>query len=228
MRAKVFIHAAQISGTIAIVAAIMFIVTAFEYETQVSAKPKTADALSIEMISVEGNSAVKSFNIGKYEVTQGQWNAVMGNNPAGNKSGDNYPVEMVSWTDVKAFISKLNALTEKNYRLPSEAEWEYAARGGNKSQGYDFSGSNNINDVAWYYSNSDNRTHAVGGKKPNELGIHDMSGNVWEWCEDSSGSLRAIRGGGWDAAALGCGVAGKNYNTLGERHPGIGFRLAHP
>jgi len=183
----------------------------------------------IEMISVQGNDRINTFSIAKYVVTQGLWRAIMGNNPSNNQGGDNFPVEMVNWYDAREFISKLNALTGKNYRLPSEAEWEYAARGGSKSQGFEYSGSNNIDDVAWHYGNSNNRTQPVGIKKPNELGIFDMSGNVSEWCSDESGgSLRGVRGGGWDTNAAGCKVTERNYFTVSGRDVSIGFRLVHP
>ena len=183
----------------------------------------------IEMVSVQGNGAINSFNMAKYAVTQGQWKAIMGNNPSDNKSSDNHPVEMVNWYDAREFISKLNALSGKNYRLPSEAEWEYAARGGTKSQGYEYSGGNNIDDVGWYYGNSNGKSQPVGTKQPNELGIYDMSGNVNEWCSDeSSGSLRSVRGGGWDSAAAGCKIAEHDYYTVSGREINIGFRLVHP
>ena len=159
------------------------------------------------------------YYIGKYEVTQGLWQAVMGNNPSYFK-GDNLPVEEVSWDDCQDFINKLNRITGKTFRLPTEAEWEYAARGGNKSRGYQYSGSNNLSDVAWYDDNSDSKTHAVGSKQANELGIYDMSGNVYEWCQDwkgsyssslqvnptgaNSGSHRVERGGSWDIIDWGC------------------------
>ncbi|MBQ8608093.1 MAG: SUMF1/EgtB/PvdO family nonheme iron enzyme, partial [Bacteroidaceae bacterium] len=130
---------------------------------------------------------LSSYSIGQTEVTQALWKAVMGSNPSRFR-GDNLPVERVSWNDCRTFIRKLNALTGRTFRLPTEAEWEFAARGGNQSQGYQYSGSNNLGSVAWYDSNSGDKTHPVATKSANELGLYDMSGNVWEWCQDWYGS----------------------------------------
>ena len=181
------------------------------------------------------------YYIGKYEVTQALWQAVMNSNPSYFK-GDNLPVEQVSWNDCQEFISKLNSITGKTFRLPTEAEWEYAARGGKKSRGYQYSGGNNLSDVAWYYKdNSDSKTHAVGSKQANELGIYDMSGNVWEWCQDwkgfyssssqvnptgaNSGSHRVIRGGSWIHAARNCRSSFRSNFTPDSRNDYLGFRL---
>ena len=159
------------------------------------------------------------YYIGKYEVTQSLWQAVMGTNPSYFK-GDNLPVEQVSWDNCLEFISKLNSLTGRKFRLPTEAEWEYAARGGKKSRGYQYSGSFNISDVAWYNGNSGNKIHPIGMKQANELGVYDMSGNVNEWCQDwygsyvsssqtnplgaNSGSFRVCRGGSWYFGTVNC------------------------
>ena len=178
------------------------------------------------------------YYIGKYEVTQALWQTVMGNNPSKFK-GDNLPVEHVSWKDCQKFLSKLNRITGKMFRLPTEAEWEYAARGGNKSRGYQYSGSNNLSDVAWYDDNSGNKTHAVGTKQPNELGIYDMSGNVLEWCQDrygkynsssqinptgvNSGSNRVFRGGRGNARS--CRSSFRFGITPRFRNKYLGLRL---
>lgn len=183
---------------------------------------------------------VSDFYICKYEVTQTLWKEVMGNNPSSWK-GDNLPVENVSWDDCQDFIRKLNTLTGKNFRLPTEAEWEFAARGGNKSRGYKYAGSNNIGDVAWYEDNSGSKTHVVGTKSPNELGIYDMSGNVWEWCQDwygdyssasqtnptgaSNGSGRVLRGGSWDFNARYCRSSNRGDYTPDYRYFSLGLRL---
>lgn len=185
---------------------------------------------------------VDDFYIGKYEVTQGQWKAVMGNNPSYLKDcGDNCPVETVSWNDIQEFINKLNNKTGKNYRLPTEAEWEYAARSGGKSEKY--SGSNDVDSVAWYDKNSGSKTHPVGQKAANGLGIYDMSGNVWEWVNDwydsgyyknspknnptgaDSGSFRVLRGGSWGGDAWVTRSASRHDDAPGSRFHVGGFRL---
>ena len=180
------------------------------------------------------------YYMGKYEVTQALWQAVMGNNPSKFK-GDNLPVESVSWKDCQKFISKLNKKTGRKFRLPTEAEWEYAARGGKKSRGYQYSGSSNISDVAWYAGNSSNKTHPVGTKQSNELGLYDMTGNVWEWCQDwygsyvsssqtnptgaVSGSRRVRRGGGWYNNEENCRSSCRSGVTPDARYYFLGLRL---
>jgi formylglycine-generating enzyme required for sulfatase activity len=218
------------------------------------------NSITLDMIFVEGGTfmmgsndgydpekpihsvTLDSFWIGKYPVTQAQWKAIMGNNPSHFK-GDNLPVEQVSWDDAQAFIKKANQITGKKYRLLTEAEWEYAARGGNQSKGYQYAGSNNIDEVAWYYDNSNDKTHPVGQKKANELGVFDMSGNVREWCEDwydgdyykispmknpkgtSTGSVRVLRGGSWSDNTYLCRVAYRNWNPPSNRNYDYGFRV---
>ena len=184
---------------------------------------------------------LSSYSIGKTEVTQALWQAVMGSNPSYFK-GSNLPVEEVSWEDCQTFIRKLNALTGKTFRLPTEAEWEYAARGGNKSRGYKYSGSNTLSNVAWYDDNSADKTHPVATKASNELGIYDMTGNVWEWCSDwygsyssssqynptgsNTGSFRVYRGGGWGDNAGFCRVSNRNGSTPPLATTPLGLRLA--
>ena len=207
---------------------------------------------------------LSDFYIGKYEVTQQLWEYVMkysgicadgstmsayasnvwlGEMPSSTDGlGADYPAYNVSWVDiVNIFIPRLNKITGKIFRLPTEAEWEYAARGGNKSKGYKYSGSNTIGDVAWYSSNSSSMTHPVGTKAPNELGIYDMSGNVYEWCSDwyggysssaqtnptgpTSGSYRVYRGGGWNFYARDCRVSFRYNNYPDNRNKHSGFRL---
>ena len=177
---------------------------------------------------------LSSYYIGETEVTQELWEAVMGSNPSYYSGYPQRPVEYFSLEDCREFITKLNQLTGKNFRLPTEAEWEYAARGGNKSMGYKYSGSNTIGDVAWYNDNSGYKTHDVKAKAANELGIYDMSGNVQEWCQDfygdyssgsqtnptgpSSGSSRVLRGGGSHNSAGLCSVSDRDYNVFPSTH----------
>jgi formylglycine-generating enzyme required for sulfatase activity len=183
---------------------------------------------------------LSNYCIGETEVTQALWKAVMGNNPSYFK-GDNLPVEQVSWNDCQEFIRKLNQKTGKNFRLPTEAEWEYAARGGSRSNGTKYAGSSSIGSVAWYDDNNGNKTHAVKGKSPNELGLYDLSGNVWEWCSDwygsygsgpqtnpkgpSSGSTRVLRGGCWGIIARHCRVSSRSDFVPGYGTISYGFRL---
>jgi len=244
------------------------------------------DEGDIEMVFVQGGEftmgrddvysytehqvTVSSFKIGKYEITQGQWEAVMGSNPSYFQKGANYPVETVSWNDIvgtsgltmeingityyaDGFIYKLNTSTGKQYRLPTEAEWEYAARGGiHSSDGYAYSGSNTVDDVAWYWGSIPSQTSGtpgygtqpVGTKLANQLGIHDMSGNVWEWCSDlyeeytsgaitdptgaPSGSNRVVRGGSWYIDGNRCRVARRASIDPADRYDYLGFRVVMP
>ena len=187
------------------------------------------------------------FYIGRTEVTQTQWKSVMRNNPSDFK-GDDLPVENVSWNDAMAFCEKLNAIGKApsgwKFTLPTETQWEFAARGGKKSKGYKYSGSSNFNEVAWYCDNSRGKTHPVGQKKANELGLYDMSGNVDEWClddwnansskqkaeftrgNDRGGSNRLYRGGSWYYLAMGCRSADRSYFGPGNRRNILGFRVA--
>ena len=221
----------------------------------------TVNGVSFKMIAVKGGTfqmgsddwyynelpvhrvTLSDYYIGETEVTQELWSAVMGSNPS-NFTGDmQHPVKRVSWDDCQTFISRLNELTGETFRLPTEAQWEYAARGGNKSKGYTYSGSNVIDDVAWYYSNSSSTTNPVKTKVPNELGIYDMTGNVWEWCSDwydfyssaaqtdptgpAKGSYRVSRGGSWSINATFCRVAYRNAYTPTDSDNDLGLRLAH-
>lgn len=218
--------------------------------------------MQIELIKVEGGTfwmgsetvykegrpvhkvTLLGFQIGKYPITQAQWAAVMGSNPSFFK-GDDLPVENVSWEDCQVFLKKLNALTGEVYRLPTEAEWEFAARGGNYSKGYKYAGSDDLDEVGWFGVNSSGQTQPVGQKKPNELGIYDMSGNVKEWCEDDShddyegapvdgsawvdnprSAYRVIRGGSWNYNQAVCRAANRDGDYPIFRNYGIGFRIA--
>lgn len=184
---------------------------------------------------------LSGYYIGKTEVTQALWQAVMGSNPS-YFEGDDLLVEQVSWDDCQEFIRKLNSLTGQNFRLPTEAEWEFACRGGNNSRGYKYSDSNYIDNVAWYDGNSGDKTHPVATKSPNELGIYDMSGNVWEWCADwygdyssgrqtnpkgtYGGSFRVGRGGSWYNYAGCCRSSNRYFSIPTHRLSFLGLRLA--
>ena len=220
----------------------------------------TVNGIKFNMIKIEGGTfqmgregvasatpvhqvtLTNDYYIGETEVTQELWTAVMGSNPSEFKSSDQLPVEMVSWNDCQTFITKLNELTGRTFRLPTEAEWEFAARGGNASEGHAYSGSNTVRDVAWYISNSSSKTHEVATKAPNELGIYDMSGNVYEWCQDwqgsysssaqtnptgpASGSNRVGRGGSWCSDDYYCRVAIRFRYAPTCTYEYLGLRLA--
>lgn len=234
----------------------------------------TAKGVSFKMIRVQGGTftmgatseqgsdaddnekpahqvTLSTYYIGETEVTQELWKAVMGTNPSYFNDGTlQRPVEQVSWEDCQEFIRRLNQLTGRTFRLPTEAEWEYAARGGNKSRGYKYAGGNDINTVAWYTVNAydkgesspDYGTHAVKTKQPNELGIYDMAGNVYEWCQDwykhkysadaqsnpkgpSSGYTRVYRGGSWYLIARGCRTSNRDGSLPDDGSGPRGFRL---
>ena len=196
--------------------------------------------------------SLTGYYIGMTEVTQGQWEKVMGSSVYQQKSkaggnsvcgvGPDYPMYYVSWEDAMAFCEELSRQTGKKYTLPTEAQWEYAARGGNKNDGTKYSGSYSINAVAWYNATSGDRTHIVGSKRPNGLGLYDMSGNVREWCKDwyadsyigyqtdnptgpSSGFKCVIRGGSWNSNVTGCRVSFRAYDSPGYRSYSLGFRV---
>ena len=233
----------------------------------------TVNGVTFTMVAVEGGSfsmgatgeqglgtydwerpvhhvTLSDYFIGQTEVTQELWQAVMGSNPSYYTSDPLLPVENVSWNNCKDFIEQLNQLTGKTFRLPTEAEWEFAARGGNMSQKYRFSGGSNVHDVAWFWNSIPSQdigtpgygTQPVATKTPNELGLYDMSGNVWEWCQDwfgnySSddqtdptgplyGSYRIFRGGSWSRSSECCRVAYRNYTYPSTADDTMGFRLA--
>jgi len=192
---------------------------------------------------------LSDFYIGKFPVTQEQWQAVMENKPS-NFEGEKRPVEKVSWNDTQEFLTQLNQLTKKKFRLPTEAEWEFAARGGIYSQGYKYVGSDRLKQVGWYDDNSDDQTHEVGQLLANELCIHDMSGNVWEWCRDwfdgdyyaechkkgvvenpqgpDTGAGRVLRGGSFFNSPVYCRSVSRFSSEPGHRYRFIGFRLVLP
>ena len=207
------------------------------YEMGDHFKVGRADELPLHDVCVD------SFYLGKHEVTQGQWATVMGYSNASNKKGDQYPVEMVSWQEAMEFAKNLSG-SSGSYRLPTEAEWEYAARSGGKIEKY--SGSNSADTVAWHENNSAGSTHPVGQKQANGLGLHDMSGNVYEWCLDhyladyyqaspkqnpsgpTNGELRTRRGGSWDSEVSYSRTSYRTPRPETARHAKTGFRLALP
>ncbi len=219
--------------------------------------PHPSDPFGTQMVNIQGGTfqmgdydgnnihkvTLSGFFMSKYEVTQQQWREIMGTNPSYFKNCDNCPVEQVSWNDVQEFIEKLNAKTGENYRLPTEAEWEYAARGG---ETYKYAGSDNIGSVVWYKDNSGGKTNPVGQKSPNGYGLYDMSGNVWEWCSDwygsnyynnspssnpkgpNNGTDRILRGGSWDYVPNGCRVVHRGHDKVAYGNNRRGFRLVLP
>ncbi len=225
-----------------------------------SVKTITVNGVSFDMVWVEGGTfqmgsdygyngeqpvhsvTLDGYYIGKYEVTQALWLAVMDNKPS-YFEGMNNPVESVSWRDCYQFVLKINQLTGLRFSLPSEAQWEFAARGGNMSKGYTYSGSNRVDSVAWYYDISGDKTHPVGQLLPNELGIYDMSGNVMEWCLDwhsnsfysnspsrnpvnsTPNTERVVRGGSMRFSAESCGVAVRSDLGVNRYSSDLGFRL---
>lgn len=206
-----------------------------------------SDEQNVRRVTVDG------FYIGMLEVTQSQWEKVVGTSISQQRNkadpdfslkgvGPDYPMYYVSWDEAIEFCRLLSNKTGRTYTLPTEAQWEYAARGGNKNEGAKYAGSNMIDAVAWYTDNSGSSTHIVGSKRANALGIYDMSGNVWEWCKDwyansyvsydtnnpvgpSSGSDRVDRGGGWDSNASSCRVADRDGSPPGDRYNDLGFRV---
>lgn len=222
----------------------------------------TANGVSFRMICVEGGTfqmgsnesdackderpvrlvTLNNYYIGQTEVTQALWQAVMDGNPSKFQGDGQLPIESISWEDCQTFIKKLNQLTGQRFRLPTEAEWEYAARGGKYSKGYKYSGSNTLGDVAWYTDNSGGKTHPVASKHANELGLYDMSGNVEEWCQDwygtypsssqinptgpNSGSCRLHRGGSWNNYYRSCRISLRSESVPLYQKFNLGLRLA--
>ncbi len=230
-------------------------------------KTFTANGVSFKMITVQGGTftmgatdeqpswapsderpahqvILSNYYMGETEVTQELWQAVMGTNPSYFTGDLSRPVENVTWDDCQTFITQLNALTGQQFRLPTEAEWEYAARGGKQAHGFIYSGNSNVDMVAWYLNNSSSQTHPVATKQVNELGLYDMSGNVWEWCQDwydanyyynspatnptgpETGSERVMRGGSYGLYDSNCRVSGRAYYTPSRVREDLGLRLA--
>ena len=246
------------------VADVTALTTLVNMYTEQSSRTFTANGVSFKMVRVDGGTftmgatseqgdeaksnekpthqvTLSSYYMGETEVTQELWQAVMGSNPS-EFSGGQRPVETVSWEDCQEFITKLNTLTGQNFRLPTEAEWEFAARGGNMSLGCKYAGSGIAGCVAWTQDNSSEMTHKVALKLPNELGLYDMSGNVWEWCQDwygkygsssqtdpkgaSSGDMRVFRGGSWYYGAALSRVSRRGTGDPSSTGSALGLRLA--
>jgi len=224
--------------------------------TKKNEKPQVPPDVEVEMVSIPGGTfrmgsdsdahhhenpehpvSISAFYMSKYEVTQVLWTAVMGSNLAFFKKGDDYPVEQVSWNEVQTFIRKLNSISGKHYRLPTEAEWEYACRAGTTGERY-----GELDAIAWYIGNSAGSTQAVGQKLPNAFGLYDTLGNVWEFCQDwfgpyspspqvdpqgpPSGYQRVLRGGGWNFWAGDIRATNRAFLSQDQCDFSIGFRLA--
>lgn len=243
---------------------LLFVLVSCTDNNKVNVKEYTANGVSFKMIAVDGGTfimgspenapgsesdeypahkvTVSSFYLAETEVTQELWTAVMGNNPSGYTDDAQLPVESVTWDDCQQFIAKLNEITGDSFRLPTEAEWEYAARGGNCSKGYLYCGSDTLANVGWYKDNSEERPHKVKQLAPNELGLYDMSGNIWEWCSDwmgdytavdavdpqgaAEGRSRIVRGGSWLVDAAICRPADRSSGAPRGGGCIVGLRLA--
>ena len=192
---------------------------------------KEITVAGIEMVRIPDSAEHKGLYFGKYEVTQEQWQEIMGNNPSYFKGDLSRPVEQVSWYDCQAFIKKLNAHTEVKsagitFRLPTEEEWEYACRAGSKGKyGLLADGREGTIDEMGWYEDNDDKIHPVGQKKPNAWGLYDMHGNVWEWTASADGSCRFFRGGSYCNDASDCESDYRDWNSPDLRHYGLGFRL---
>lgn len=242
---------------------VTMLVSIWAWAQQPTMKTVTVNGVSFNMIEVKGGRfnmggtaeqyncedvefpihvvSLTDYYIGETEVTQALWQAVMSSNPSGFQGNDKLPVERVTWQECQDFVSKLTTLTGITFRLPTESEWEFAARGGIYTKYYQYSGSNNIDDVAWWGDCGDT-THEVATKSPNELGLYDMSGNVFEWCQDyygdynmmpaespqgpTTGETRVRRGGSWGGTLNGPRISYRNYELENIRYNYIGLRLA--
>jgi formylglycine-generating enzyme required for sulfatase activity len=254
------LHFFSMKKNICLAAATLFALAGLPCFGDGTASAARQDVVAIAMVSIPGGTlrissdapvnrkhsvVIRSFQMGKYEVTQGQWRSVMGANPAHFTAGDNYPVENVAWDDCQKFIVKLNEMTGRHYRLPTVAEWEYACRAGTAGERYGPPAA-----IAWYERNSNGSTHPVGEKEPNAFGLYDMLGNVWEWCQDvyrdhpagdgpshpstghansegsDWGSLRVFCGGSWGDGAGYLRSSLRGSFDPKQRGNYLGFRLA--